>query len=474
MSNESARLQSGYFELSINDFSGGYVDKIDDPLLPENTAQNVQNFVGTKIGSMKKRSGQKRLNAALLPGVIQGLYPYYGNNSRQIITVAGGKGYLWDALSEAFTAIKTGIDNTAPTLFETCVNYMVAANGINPPWKWDGTTASTLDNAPADGQFPTLYKEKLFLVPKSDPSTLLWSKSFYPEDWTDLNNYMHVNKGDGDKITALRTFLDELVIFKRHSIHVLHGSNLDTFRMVNTETKIGATGPLAVTRFQNSLFFVNNDGIYTWNGMSAVNISRERIPEFWEQINQEHLDKAVATTRNGMVWFSLPEGTSSYNNIILVYVPIGEGGKWWIYRGINASCFTEFNTGNEILLYSGDSYEGYVNQQDVGTDDFGNSIDAHWVGKTFDCGLPDRKKKFKKAFIRDYPGSGGNVNLQVALNYGTYTDLVFECKDDLVRRYRFPIGTYARYLTPKISHTTKENIEVRGINFLFKPKSKPR
>ena len=44
-------------EFEIKDFSEGLIDKVDDDLLPENAA-DVQNFIGTKIGSLKKRAGQ--------------------------------------------------------------------------------------------------------------------------------------------------------------------------------------------------------------------------------------------------------------------------------------------------------------------------------------------------------------------------------------------------------------------------------
>ena len=102
----------------INDFSEGIVDKIVDDHLTSTALKDAQNFISIKFGSAETRGGQKHLNESPLPGITQGLYSYYGNDKRQIITVAGGKAYLWDALSEAFVEIKAGLDNTAPTLLK--------------------------------------------------------------------------------------------------------------------------------------------------------------------------------------------------------------------------------------------------------------------------------------------------------------------------------------------------------------------
>ena len=83
-------------EFEVKDFSEGLIDKVDDDLLPENAAADVQNFIGTKIGSLKKRAGQKRLNNTELGGFIQGLYAYYYSNQRRLVAVANGTAYYWD------------------------------------------------------------------------------------------------------------------------------------------------------------------------------------------------------------------------------------------------------------------------------------------------------------------------------------------------------------------------------------------
>ena len=462
-------------EFIIKDFSEGLIDKIDDNLLPENAAKDVQNWIGRYVGSLTKRNGQVRLNSTPLGGPISGLYPYYVGSTRRIIVSANGVVAYWTG--SAFVDLKTALNTTAPYFFETCINYMVAFNGVDAPWKWDGTTVSALANAPTDGQFPVLHKEKLFVVPKSTPSTLKWSDSFAPETWQGVN-YWDVKKGDGDSITNLKKFLGELVIFKRRSIHSLRGTSLDDFRLDENVTQIGCVGPNAATLSTLYVYFVSDEGLMAYNGLKVINISQDRIPKLWANINKQYIDKAAVGIWGKFIWFALPEGSSTYNNMVILYDPPADGaagGKFWSLRGINASCFMRYSDGTQELFYAGDSNAGYVNQQDVGSDDFGSVINAYWVGKVFDMGSPERDKRAKRVFVKDSPTTTNVVDLQISMDYGAFSSLNLRGTDRYVREFRFSsANTRWRYLAPKLIHNALGPCEVRGILMPYKARTRPK
>ncbi len=457
-------------EWKIQDFSGGLNDKVDDNLIADNEASNCQNVIATKIGSLTKCKGSAPLNGTALGGAIQGLHAYYYGIYRRLVTVANGVPSYWNGT--AFQAITlpavdypSGLSISASVYFETLVNYMVAMNGVDKPWKWDGTTASVLANAPVDAQFPVLHKEKLFIVPRSEPSTLRWSDSFQPESWPAVN-YWDVDKGDGDVITALVPYLGELTVFKQYSIHSLRGTSLDDFRLDKIEPNVGCVGPRAVVQDGMYLYFVADDGIYVYNGAKAENLTRNKIPGLWARVNQEHLSKAVAARWNGFLWFALPEGTSTYNNLILLYDPTIR--SWWPRRGINISCFQEFNNGQDLLFYGGDSMSGFVLQLDTGYSDGANAIESYWEGKAFDMGAAERQKKMKKAFIIDSP-EANDVSVAASFDYGAMLALTAQGGDTLVRRFRQPTSDRWRYFKPRLSHNVKDqNFEVRGLMLQYK------
>jgi len=455
-------------EWAINDFTEGLIDRVEDDLLPFNATSDCQNFIARKVGSLQKRRGQARWNSSALPGPVHGIYAYYTSTNGYLIAAAGDAVSYWDSNDSVFRSLKTGLDLYAPTCFETCVNYMVAFNGVNAPWKWDGNTISSLANAPSDGQFAVLFKEKLFTVPKSTPSTVCWSDSFQPESWPAVN-YWDVRKGDGDVITCLKVHYDELIIFKRRSIGVLRGTNLDDFRLDIPDNSTGCVGPFAAVSVGPYLYFISDDGLCVWNGARTVNLSREKIPNLWARVNKEYIHKAAIGYWNGLVWAAVPLDSVQYNNAVLIYYPPeggATGGKFWLWTGINASCFLRY--GDKFL--SGDATGGYVNRQDYGTDDFGDAINAYWVGKAFDIVQAERKCRFGWAVIQDSgDASAGGVNIQFSIDYGNYVDLVAGEYDNLVRRYNF-FDTYTgRYLKPKIVHNALGGCEVRGIKVFFIP-----
>ncbi len=462
----------------IRDFTAGLIDGVDDNLLPDNASRNCQNFISRIVGKMKKRPGQARLNAVALGGFIQGLFPYYygAAPTRRLVAAYNGSVGYYNAATDAFVEINAGLNASAPVFFEACVNYMVACNGINAPWKWDGTAVTALDNAPADAQFPVLHKEQLFVVPTSEPSTLYWSDFFQPEVWP-ANNYQQIKEGDGDTIKALIKFLGELFIFKGRSIHSLRGTDLDDFRLDEVDSRRGCVGPRAVVQRGVHLYYISDDGIYLFNGMSSVNLTREHVPRLWEGVNKEHLHKAACGVWDGLIWFALPEGASTTNNLVLIYKPSqGDSpGAFWPWRGIDASCFTEFNDGEQVFFCSGDSSAGYVVQQGLDDDDYGSTaITAYWEGKAYDMGVAEFEKIAKRAFVQMSPDTTEAPLLEASLDYGAFNVVAYERDDDLVQQYRFTDRSRWRYLAPRFSHSTAGQCEVRGLLIPFKAKQRPK
>lgn len=464
------------YDWAINDFTAGMVDSVDDNKIPDNAAAYSSNWISRYIGSMTTRPGQARLTPSTLTGLIQGLHAFYGAN-RHIVAASGGKVDYWNGTD--WVSLRTGLDAAATVLFEDCVNYMVGFNGVNAPWKWDGIVASALENAPAKGRFAILHKEKLFTVDADDPSTLLWSNSFAPESWPGVN-YWDVKKGDGDEITCLVKFIGELIIFKRRSIHSLRGTSFDDFRCDEMDTRIGCVGRRAAIADGLKVYFVADDGFYEFNGLKATNLSKAQVPKFWDTVNKEHLHKAAVKAWGGLIWIALPTGDSTYNNAVLIYDPpnalTGKPAAFWPWTGISASCFIDFNSGDDVRLYAGDSSSGYVNQQDIGTHDFGVGIEATWRGKNFDKGSVSHLAKAKRAFLELCPDSVGVPLLQMALDYGTADAVALKKAGELVHEYSFTDRSRWRYVQPSIvfSPSDIEGCNVRGLMVPVRIKKKPR
>jgi hypothetical protein len=551
-------------EFDIRDFSEGMVEGIDDNSLPLNAARDCRNFISKYKGILEKRTGQSRFNMTELSGPPHGIYAYYNGSARNLLVMAGTNLLVWNPTQSTFDTLKSGLNGSARMFFETCVNYMVAMNGVNSPIKWNGSgNTSVLAQAPV-GKYPTLHMEKLFCVPSSDTSQLWWSDSFAPETWPAVN-YWDIKKGDGDEITCLKVFLGDLVIFKNRSSHLLRGSSLDNFRLDEIDTRIGCVGHDAAVTLGMRLFFVSSDGIYIFNGVTVNPISDERIPRLWKDIDQGHISNSSVTSWDNKVWVSLPlknkitlkvtaacvkdgeikillggigkgvtlesgdsvneiaakiaaltfEGwtitadtdtvtflrnelrqplsldlsigetgiaadintvSQTTNNLVIIIDP-DKGYKFWPMDNINANCFAVYNDGSDVMLLSGDSISGYINQQDVGTEDFGQPVSAYWIGRAFDGGgIPEHLKKGKKAFIEDYPYQVTPATLKLSCDYGEFHEWTYRKNDGLTREYRVPSEYKVkwRYIIPRLSHSSAGKCEIRGLMIPFKPKRRPK
>ncbi len=466
---------SRYQNWAIRDFSGGQVSRADDNLIPDNAASLCENVISRYVGSLQSRPGQSRLNTDELAAAVQGLHAYYYGTTptRRIVAAANGVAYYWDG--SAFQSLKTGLSATNPIMFETTVNYMVGMDGANAPWKWDGSVVSALENAPAKGRYPKLHYEKLFCVDADDPSVLIWSDSFQPESWTAIN-YQTVKDGDGDEITCLFPYIGEMLIGKRRSTHTLQGSSLDDFRLKELDARVGIVGPRAAAQHGLYVYTVSDEGMMRFNGMKYTNLSEMKDPVFWARVNKQYLHKAAVKSWGDLVLFALPVDSGTYNNYVVAFYPEGpDGGSFWPWSEIDASCFIDYDDGTSLKLYSGDANAGYVNRQDTGHSDFDGNIVAYWEGKAFDKGSPEYLAKAKKAFLSKYPSAVANPALTLSLDYGSFGNLELKRQNDEAVEYRFTATVNKwRYIQPKLTYTGKTGFNVRDIMIPYRPARKPK
>ena len=505
-----ARTKQRYEPWEIRDFSAGVVEKLNDNILPDNAAHECRNFTSNRFGGLSKRKGQERLNSTPLPAMIQGLHPYYSNSghTRYLITMSGGLGYLWNGEdfemlsfegaeslvgAASFPHIGTSLwgetmfnhpygvfplTASGPVIFENAVNEIVAMNGIDQPWKWDGAAITFLSAAPAKGRYPVLHKEKLFCVDANEPSTVVWSETFDVETWP-AYHYWDIRKGDGDEITCLIRFVDELFIFKNRSLHSLKGTSLDDFSLQEISATVGCVGPRAAVAHDLKVFFISEHGIYTTNGLNVLNVSEMIIPEIWKKVNKQFLHRATVTVWEDLIWFAVPFEGSATNNLVLTYDVKKQA--FFPMSGINPSCFAYYHdgTGGGVKLYSGDTQHGYINIQDQGYNDFDQPVEAYWRGKFFDMGKPEVEKKSRMLFIQDSPLTEEIADIAVCRDYEKkdgdlyYNNLVYSRTEGYTREFKFDKDANRwRYLSPKIIHNNLGPCEIRGLAMPYKPKTR--
>lgn len=162
--------------------------------------------------------------------------------------------------------------------------------------RWDGSTAvpTAYANAPAGGQDVCAHLNRLFVLGGRDVpggltaherNTLYWSDyggptadttAMWQNDVTGLTNKLVVDSDNGDFGTGLAKLGQDLVIFKRHSTHILYGYSDDTFTLRRVSASLGCIDNRSIVETEAGVYFMSAAGYALFNG-TTIRIVDEKV-----------------------------------------------------------------------------------------------------------------------------------------------------------------------------------------------------
>lgn len=87
--------------------------------------------------------------------------------------------------------------------------------------------------------------------------------------------YEIIGGGDGDIITGLAMFRDQLIIFKRYSMWALIGFYPESWRLIKVSSNYGARNQECISNDKGLLKFMSHEGLKAYNGSSIVDIDAQ-------------------------------------------------------------------------------------------------------------------------------------------------------------------------------------------------------
>ena len=138
------------------------------------------------------------------------------------------------------------------------------------------------------------------------PSRLYWTSLYQPDRWV---GFIDVNPEDGDEITQILSFHNNLIIFKRSRTYLLLGSSPVNFevRLVNAE--VGLVAPRALATLDNRvIFYAGRAGIYAFDGSNFARISNKIRPDILS-IRQATRELTAAGSQEGRFYIGYEEST---------------------------------------------------------------------------------------------------------------------------------------------------------------------
>jgi hypothetical protein len=284
-------------------------------------------------------------------------------------------------------------------------------------------------------------------------STLYWSDIGEPEG-VRAESFAEVRTNDGDRLTGLRAYFNDLIISKERSLHRLSGDNPDAFTLQQITDQFGCLSNRTMIVYNNNMLFLDSKGIMRWNGAGVDDIST-RIEDIFARMNVSAArENAVGfhNRLNNEVWIAIPIDGSTTNNLIIVYDYLTDSFAFYDGPVPSTLALVQGRLEAKTPLYGG--YTGTIAYFD---DDVENDL-----GAGFTCLIQHRflsnygqsiEQQFRRFYLNIEPiaGSSHPINLKFFTDYGSTVMASFTIYQERFQT-RVDFGIPAKTLSTEISH----------------------
>lgn len=376
------------YKYKIPDFLGGINRGLDESFIERNQAYDLSN-IDNLNGTLRRCKGYQKVSTAGLTGRIMSLMPFYRTNGQRELLCATNDG-IYKLDNGTWTKLKATTNGSFDYINYqfSSVDYLIMTNGTDYPMKYDGTSVTTLKNAPK-GKYIDLHYERVWITGGTNINRVHFSKDMDPEIWTEELQAGFVDKPtfDGEGITGIKTFMDKPFILKRNALFYIYGTTPTEYYIGEAYGSKGTVNNDTVQDCMNAILFLGDDGIYSFNGTTIENISNN-IKPYLEGITDVSKVKAVYFDNKYII--SIPY-QSIENNLVFEYSFLTGN---WTKKDIQATCFAK---------YDGELYFGDINGNVYKFDDSdtfaGKDINSYWQTGYTDLGYPDQVKDLEMAYL---------------------------------------------------------------------------
>lgn len=257
------------------------------------------------------------------------------------------------------------------------------------------------ENTPTAGQ--NIYVDEMEIFPSAEPwneAEALVSDSEDPEAIDGVKGRIQLEPGTGNALRNGFVIRDNLYFARQRGIFTTQGigdpSEWD-FQIVSAE--VGAPGPRAIGEGDEWVVIAHRTGLWYFDGGALTEEHRlsTEIQPTWDGINwaYDYLIETKVDIRNKKIFVSVPYGTSTVNNRLLVLdytqgfgnplFNAGRGRKWtfWNVQANSMNLVRRFD-GTRNLIVGNGAGTGKLYQFDAtARDDDGAAINSYWQSGMF-------------------------------------------------------------------------------------------
>src|SRR5258708_3161156 len=332
----------------------GMNDRYPPQALPRGIYTLVQNALVDQ-DRIQKRKGTTPVAASIGSFSILGLSAFQPDaGTKYLIANFDGASnaqlYKWSGSGNFTTLGSANLTAGASMNFVQASNILYGFNGTDVVSVDSSLTVTKNPATVPQGNYASWFHNYLFVANSAaHPNRVFWSVLGDPTTFNS-SDFIDINPSDGDQITGLAILNDELYVFKNNTIWTLTGFSVPTFATTaalgqNTNNKIYGYGSPS----QKSIVSTGRDLYYLSFAGGTPHFRSFITTQFSSPIEQGIVSFDVEGTMNGLqasqlskvsgafdgkyIYWSLPNGGSSKNNLVLVLEPsIKVKGKDMVHR----------------------------------------------------------------------------------------------------------------------------------------------
>jgi len=421
---------------ALTNFSGGLNQNTNPTMIKDNESPDLKNVRINGSASVKRDGCAKYNSNAIDTAATTSITRYYKDDgTKYTVALCGTKLDVVPSGAGALTEISSSFTSGSRLAFETYINYLYMVSRDDGMFSFNGTTlSSAIAGAPA-AKYITSHSERMWAASTdANKSRVFWSADGDPTSWSVTDDLIDVSQDDGDEITCIIPFLDNLIVFKRNSIWVLVNTYDpdNEMQLLKRVTDTGCIAGRTVVTLNNKIYFFGKNGFYEFDGVAARLISKN-VETSVKDVNPTYQDNACAVAYENMYMCSYTKNGDTTNQDMLIYDTIARA---WVSDDGKSACSNQMivlnggdDDGELLSAYSGAT--GYIYQLDSGESDDGDGINYYHDTKWFDMGQPEAKKKLKKIWV--YASASGDYNLTLTYFFDlqdTGTDILIPLGGD--------------------------------------------
>lgn len=343
-------------------------------------------------------------------------------------------------------------------------SMLILSNGVDPVYRWDGSgniyplfyqAGPPVREAPRGGSL-TIHAERLWVSAIAGaPNDVYASDAYNPAGWEQSAvdaGMLRLSTWDGGHIIGLAQLLGDVVVFKQRSIFRIVGTYPEEFEPVQVLTLEGTIAPRSLCQYNNAAFFMADDGIMVYRGLSAEPLLPAALGRVYGRMNRTALPGACGIVHNDVLYMAVPLDGSATNNAVITYDLLT--GAAMVLEGLAVRRWAQ---DDETLLFAG--YDATLYEYGAGTTFHGAPVSLLWRTPSTDMGRPDAVKSLYEAYVDGWSASPGPNLRLTALADGTEAaraDVTLPQNRFIVR---VPLRADGRRMGLKI-----ENIEGSAVN----------